>query len=73
MLSTIKKLAVFLVLCTSILLSQGCSYAHIKNRVGRDDGMTYERIETVQPKSQKTITIRKVNGRYIIVKEEGKK
>ena len=52
------------------LFISGCSWATIKNRTGREDGMTYQRVETMQPKKSKTITIRKVNGKLMIVREE---
>jgi len=78
MVNIAKKILVYTLLLTIGLFSVGCSHAIIKNRIGREDGMTYQKIETMQPKSTKVITIkkarkfivRKVNGRLVIIKEE---
>ena len=61
-----------LLICVFVLLglfSSGCSYAHIKNTVGGPGGLTYEKTETTKPVSIKKITIKRVNGQLVIVRE----
>jgi len=78
MVNIAKKILTYGFLLMIGLSSVGCSHAIIKNRIGAEDGKTYEKIETMQPKTIKTITIKKaktftikkINGKLVIVKEE---
>ena len=65
----VKKLLIYVFILLG-LFSSGCSYAHIKNTVGGPGGLTYEKTETTKPISSKRITIKRVNGRLVIVREE---
>ena len=69
MIKIAKNMLLYVLVLVGLFIS-GCSYAIIKNRTGRPDGMTYQRVETMQPKRSKTVTIRKVNGKLMIVREE---
>jgi len=69
MIKIAKNMLLYVLVLVGLFIS-GCSYAIIKNRTGREDGMTYQRVENMQPKRSKTITIRKVNGKFIVVREK---
>lgn len=57
----------FIISCLVLIVIGGCSYAHIKNKIGGPEGLTYTKHESTSP--VKTLTITKINGKLQIIKK----
>ena len=51
------------------LSSVGCSHAIIKNQIGGPEGITRSYKETTAPIKTKVITIKKIDGKIVIIRE----